>query len=137
MSGYLARTFLMPLSRSTAADEPLRPVMTTMLPSQIPRHFFGDAFRHRHIALPDEQSLVGRDVAIHDDKREAGRHNCADSGNERPRFNGTHENRVDATREKIVHIIVLLGDVDIAVDDDDLDVRAKAGLRLKRGQHQG
>ena len=128
----------MPLSRSTAGDEPLRPVITTMLPLP-PRSFAifsATPSAHRHVALPDEQRLVGRHVAIHDDQREASRHHCACGRNERGRFNGAHENRVDAAREKIAHVIVLLGDVDIAVDDDEFDVRMAAGLRLKGGQHR-
>ena len=58
------------------------------------------------------------------------------AGTSAARFHGTHENRVDAAREKIAHVIVLLGDVDIAVDDDEFDVRMAAGLRLKSGQHR-
>ena len=58
-------------------------------------------------------------------RRARRRHECGG-------FDGAQQNRVDATGQEVAHVVALLGDVDIAVEDDEFDVGMAAGLRLER-----
>ncbi len=42
------------------------------------------------------------------------------------------QNGIDAAYKQIAHVVALLGHVDIAVENDQLDVRVTAGFGLKR-----
>ena len=126
------------MSRSTAGGRALEAGDhdDVAFASEVLRHFLGDALPHRDVALPDEQRLVGRHVAIHDDERNAGGHHGPGRRHEGGRFDRAQQHGIDAAREQVTNVVALLGDIDVAVEHDDLDVRMTAGLGLQGRQHR-
>ena len=127
----------MPLSRSTAGEEPLRPVITTMLPLP-PRSsaIFWATFSAIVTLLWPMNSVlsVGTSRSITTSGRLAFMTARA-AGTRAADSTGLSNTALTPRASRSAHVVALLGDVDVAIEHDQLDVRMPAGFGLERLQH--
>src|ERR1700731_4237329 len=93
-------------------------------------------FSHGDVTLADEQCLIARYIAIEHDQREIFLHHRPSSGHETSRLYGAHNYCVDTLGKKIPDVIILLGNINMAIRNDQTYVRMPGSFRLQRLEHR-
>src|SRR3979411_2319792 len=87
-------------------------------------------FSHGDVTLTDKQCLIARYITIEHNQREIFLHPRPSSGHETSRLYGAHNYCVNTLSKKIADVIILLGNINMAIRNDQAYVRVPGSFRL-------